>query len=310
MNAMSGLSNSSNLNAIRRIIPRFVSAMYSTDTTDVPQFETLGVTMPKPYVYHVQLNRPDKLNAMNRKMWLEVGKCFEQLGDSPECRVIVLSAAGRLFTAGIDLNDFAKMAPQLAEMDDVARKCKMLEKMIKQYQDSISSLEKCPKPVIATIHNGCIGAGVNLITAADIRYCTKDAWFQVREVAIGMAADVGALQRLPKVVGNDSLARELCFTGRKFSADEAKEFGMVSRVFDAKDSMVEKAIELGVEIAALSPVAVQLTKKNLIYSRDHNVQEGLDHIRNWNMTMLQSEDFLNATMAQATKSPPPTFSKL
>ncbi|KAK7792567.1 hypothetical protein R5R35_008663 [Gryllus longicercus] len=308
MSALSRVLRPRTLETLRSISPNFV-AMYS-NSADIPKFETLAVSVPKQFVYHVQLNRPDKLNAMNRKMWLEVGECFQKLGDNADCRAIVLSAAGRLFTAGIDLKDFAKMGPQLAEIDDVARRCRMLEKTIQLYQDSISSLEKCPKPVICAVHDACIGAGVNLITAADIRWCTNNAWFQVREVAIGMAADVGVLQRLPKVVGNDSLVRELAFTGRKFVADEAKEFGMVSKVFETKESMVEKAVELAEEISGLSPVAVQLTKRNLVYSRDHSVQEGLDHIRIWNQTMLQSEDFLNATMAQATKSPPPTFSKL
>lgn len=286
------------------------AATFSSEGATPPHYETLAVSVPKPFVYHVELNRPKKLNALNKQMWLELGKCFSTLGDDGDCRVIVLSAAGKLFTAGIDLTDMAEMGSILAEHDDVARRCKVLRSIIKLCQDSFSSLEKCPKPVISATHNACIGAGVDLITAADIRYCTNDAWFQVKEVDIGMAADVGTLQRLPKVIGSESLVRELAFTGRKFDAAEAKDCGMVSKVFDNKDSMISKAIELGAEIASKSPLAVQLTKRSIIYSRDHTVQEGLDNIRDWNMTMLQSEDFLNATMAQATKSPPPTFSKL
>lgn len=129
----------------------------------------------------------------------ELGTCFDWLNDNPDCRVIVLSGSGKHFTAGIDLLDMLSLGQQLADVEEVARRGNLLGKMIKQYQDSISSLENCVKPVIACVHSACVGAGVDLITAADIRYCTKDAWFQVKEVDIGMAADVGTLQRLPKV---------------------------------------------------------------------------------------------------------------
>lgn len=127
------------------------------------------------------------------------------------------------------------MVPRMAQVEDVARKAKIFRPFIRLYQDSMSSLEQCRKPVIAAVHSGCIGAGVDLITAADMRYCTKDAYFQVKEVDIGMAADVGTLQRLPKVIGSDSLARELCYTCRKLPAAEALDRGLVSKVYDNKD---------------------------------------------------------------------------
>ncbi|XP_069692433.1 delta(3,5)-Delta(2,4)-dienoyl-CoA isomerase, mitochondrial [Periplaneta americana] len=274
------------------------------------QFKTLNVTVPDPFVYHVELNRPKKMNAMDNTMWTEIGECFKGLGDNPDCRAIVLSGAGKIFCSGIDLFDAAQINSQLAEHDDIARKCKVMLSKIKHYQDSLSSLEKCPKPVISAIHSACIGGAVDLITVADIRLCTSDAWFQVKEVDIGMAADVGTLQRLPRVIGSESLARELAFTARKMMATEAKECGLVSRVFDDKESMLQGALEMAKEIASKSPLAVQGSKISMVYSKDHTIQEGLDHIRLWNMTMLQSEDFMNAAMAQATKSPPPTFSKL
>ncbi|XP_021928770.1 delta(3,5)-Delta(2,4)-dienoyl-CoA isomerase, mitochondrial isoform X3 [Zootermopsis nevadensis] len=240
----------------------------------------------------------------------EIGKCFSELGNDPDCRVIVLSGTGKVFSAGIDFADAAQIGARLSETEDVARRCKILHDTIKLYQDSMTSLEKCPKPVISAVHNACIGGALDLITAADIRYCTSDAWFQVKEVDIGMAADVGTLQRLPRIIGSESLVRELVFTARKMLASEAKECGFVSKVYDDKDSMLKGAIEMAADIAAKSPVAVQVTKRNIVYSRDHAIQEGLDHIRFWNMAMLQSEDFMNATVAQATKSPLPTFSKL
>ncbi|XP_022187912.2 LOW QUALITY PROTEIN: delta(3,5)-Delta(2,4)-dienoyl-CoA isomerase, mitochondrial [Nilaparvata lugens] len=296
------------LNGSQSMIKTICSSKMSSEACS--QYKTLKLTVEKPFVYHVQLQRPDKYNAMNQTMWIEIGKCFQELAYNGDCRVIILSGIGKHFTTGIDLMDMSKIAAELADQDDVARRCKILNKMIHLYQDSITSLEKCNKPVIGAIHGACIGGGVDLICATDIRYCTEDAWFQVKEVDIGMAADVGTLQRLPRIVGSASFVNELAFTCRKLQASEAKESGLVSKVFNNVESLLQGAIELGVVIAEKSPVAVQGTKRNLIYSRDHTVQEGLDHIADWNQTMLQSDDFMNATVAQATKSPPPTFSKL
>ncbi|XP_026481923.1 delta(3,5)-Delta(2,4)-dienoyl-CoA isomerase, mitochondrial-like [Ctenocephalides felis] len=273
-------------------------------------FETLAVTTPKPFVYHVELNRADRLNAFNRTMWSEINKCFDELDLNPDCRVVILSGAGKHFTAGIDLQDMMKLGGELAEFEDVARKAKFMMNMIKNCQNSISSLENCSKPVLAAVHSACVGAGVDLITAADLRYCTQDAWFQVKEVEIGMAADVGTLQRLPKVIGNNNLVRELCFTGRKFQSKEAFECGLIGKVLENKESLLSHCLNLAEEIASKSPVAVQMTKKSIIYSMDHTNQEGLDHIAAYNQTLLQSEDFINACMAQAMKGEKPVFSKL
>ncbi|XP_055526459.1 delta(3,5)-Delta(2,4)-dienoyl-CoA isomerase, mitochondrial isoform X2 [Wyeomyia smithii] len=274
-------------------------------------FETLKLSTPKPYVVHVELNRPDRLNAFNKRMWTELGECFSRLHNDPDCRSIVLSGGNsKHFTAGIDLLDMMKLGQELGEIEDIGRKARLFEGLIKLYQDSISSLERCYKPVIAAVHTACVGAGVDLITAADIRYCTRDAWFQVKEVDIGMAADVGTLQRLPKVIGSQSLARELCFTARKFQSAEALSCGFVSNVFESREEMISKAIQLADAIANKSPIAVQGTKKNMVYSLDHTNQEGLDHIREMNMTNLQSEDFINAVMAQQSKDTVPTFAKL
>lgn len=240
----------------------------------------------------------------------ELGKCFNELSSDADCRSIVLSGSGKHFTAGLDLMDMMEVGKRLSEVSEVSRKGKIFEELIELYQSSITSLEKCPKPVIACTHSAVVGAGVDLITAADIRYCTKDSWFCVKEVDIGMAADVGTLQRLPKVIGSQSLVRELCYTARKLQSAEAERCGLISKVFDNKDAMIEEAINIAVLIASKSPVAVQGTKRSIVYSLDHTNQEGLDHIKEVNKLNLQSEDFFNAIIAGQSKGEVPVFAKL
>ncbi|XP_034244059.1 delta(3,5)-Delta(2,4)-dienoyl-CoA isomerase, mitochondrial [Thrips palmi] len=279
-------------------------------SSTIPQYETLAVTVHSPFVYHVELNRPDRLNAMNGTMWREVGEAFRVLADDKDCRVVVLSGAGRAFTAGLDLSDPSVLMPSVEDDDDIARRCQAMHRLIRRYQDSVTSLEKCLKPVICAMNGPCVGAGVDIASTADIRLCSSDSWFQIKEVAIGLAADVGTLQRLPKAIGSRSLVNELALTARKFLSAEAKECGFVSGVFPDKESLMKAAFEMAASIAAMSPVAVQMTKRSLVFSRDHTVDESLEHIASWNQALLQSDDLMKSAMAAATKSPPPTFSKL
>lgn len=241
-------------------------------------FKTITVERPRDFVYHVQLNRPDKMNAISPRMWQEIQQAFDALSVDPECRAIVLSGRGKLFTAGLDLFSAMGLAQELAAEPDAARRGQILGHKIRAYQATVSSLERCAKPVLAAVHGGCVGAGVDLITAADMRYCAQDAWFCVKEVDIGMAADVGTLQRLPKVVGSQTLARELCFTGRRMAAAEALACGLVGGVFGSAEEVVAHAVGLAEQIAAKSPVAVQAIKHNMVYSLDRPTQEGLDQI--------------------------------
>ncbi|XP_046433376.1 delta(3,5)-Delta(2,4)-dienoyl-CoA isomerase, mitochondrial isoform X1 [Neodiprion fabricii] len=296
--------------AVRQSLRMSMTANYAT-APGSSEFGTLNVSVPKPFVYHVQLNRPKSLNAVDRQMWMEIKHCFNELGENPDCRVVLLSGAGRYFNAGIDVSLLMSFGQKLAEYEDVAQKCKVLKKEIGICQESLSAIELCPKPVIAAVHGACIGAGMGMITAADIRYCTKDAWFQVKEVLMGLTADIGTLQRMPKIMGSGSLVRELVYTGRKFDATEALHNGLVSKVYDDGESLLAGSISLAEEISAKSPVAVQGSKLNLNYSRDHTVQEGLDHVLMYNQVMLQSEDLANSVMAQVSKSgEAPVFSKL
>ncbi|GAB6031079.1 Putative enoyl CoA hydratase [Chamberlinius hualienensis] len=275
------------------------------------KYETLKVEQPHEYVFNVEMNRPEKLNAMNNSLWREIGECFRALSDDVNCRAIVLSGAGKMFSSGLDLSAIAQVFENATGDGDVARKAKSLKKFVSDFQASFTALEKCPKPVIGAIHGACIGAAVDLITACDIRYCSQDTWFQIKEVDMGLAADVGTLQRLPKVVGNQSTVRELCFTARKFQSDEALELGVVSKVFPDRAAVLTAAIQLATLISQKSPVAVQGTKINLNYSRDHPVDDALDYMSTWNMAMLQTEDVVASASAVISKSKdPPTFSKL
>uniref|UniRef100_A0A8C9AS16 Delta(3,5)-Delta(2,4)-dienoyl-CoA isomerase, mitochondrial n=1 Tax=Prolemur simus TaxID=1328070 RepID=A0A8C9AS16_PROSS len=270
-------------------------------------YESLRVTPAQKHILHVQLNRPDKRNAMNKVFWRSdlqiLEACLQEEAGA--------EGLGKGGTWGIDLMDMASDLLQ-PQGDDVARISWNLRNLITRYQETFSVIEKCPKPVIAAIHGGCIGGGVDLITACDIRYCAQDAFFQVKEVDVGLAADVGTLQRLPKVIGNQSLVNELAFTARKMMADEALGSGLVSRVFPDKEVMLDAAFALAAEIASKSPVAVQSTKVNLLYSRDHSVAESLNYMASWNMSMLQTEDIVKSVQATMEKKDMKsvTFSKL
>lgn len=280
-------------------------------STSAYVYETLSVTYDQDFTLHVQLNRPESLNAMNKVFWHEILDCFRKIKDDKDCRVAIISGAGKMFSSGLDFTDMLDLTSKIISKEDIARKAKYLQSIVEQYQMSFTAIEDCQKPVIAAVHGGCIGGGANLICACDIRYCTQDAYFSIKEIDIGLAADVGILQRLPKAVGNDSLLREYIYSCEKIDSKNAKEIGIVSRIFESKDSMMDAAQRLASVIASKSPVAVQGTKIALNYSRDHSVKEGLEFMTYWNMTMLQSEDVLKAAEATITRSKElPKFSKL
>ncbi|XP_069764759.1 delta(3,5)-Delta(2,4)-dienoyl-CoA isomerase, mitochondrial isoform X2 [Narcine bancroftii] len=302
--------------AVRRLW-HFVQVGKQTMSTETQKpaasydFESLRITGVREHVLHVELNRPEKRNVMNKTLWREMVECFNRVAQDSDFRVVVISGAGKMFTAGIDLVDVAGDVLQ-SDGGDIARKAWHIRNIILRFQESFNVIEKCPKPVIAAVHGACIGAGVDLITACDVRLCSQDAWFQVKEVDIGIAADVGTLQRLPKVIGNASLVSELVYTARKMMADEAVRCGLMSRIFQDKADLMEGTFDMAAEIASKSPVAVQGTKLNMIYSRDHSVKEGLDYMATWNMSMLQTEDIIKSAQAAMEKKSPRdiTYSKL
>jgi enoyl-CoA hydratase/carnithine racemase len=270
-----------------------------------PKLNDICIEEKSENVFNVQLNRPESRNAFTVDLWNELGQTFGYLSELPECRAIVISGNGASFCAGIDLNGLKNLIGAIKDDKlDVARKSRYVQKLIKTCQDSYTSMEKCRKPVIAALHGHCIGAATSLISCCDVRYTVGSTIFSIKEVDIGIAADVGVLQRIQKIVGNDSWAREVAFTAREFSGEEALKFGLVSRVFDSQEACFQAAFGLAKAIALKSPIAVQGTKLAMNYARDHSVDDSLEWMRNWSQSQLQTEDIVANAMARAKKEMP------
>lgn len=279
------------------------------DLSIYSHFTTIAVSSPDKHVLEVRLNRPQKLNALDVTMWDEILEAFTLIKSDPSVRVVLLSGEGRGFTSGLDFSamasNFVKSGnPESVGPPDVAYEALKILKGGKSWQDSFSSLERCGKVVIACVHGLCLGAGVELISAADVRICTADVLFKLLEIDIGMAADVGGIQRFPKLLGNQSLARELVFSGRDMLAAEALSAGFVSRVCATQAEMRAYGLGLAKTIASKSPVALLSAKHLLNYSRDHNVQESLDYSLVWNASAMQGRDLQRAVVAKMSKKAP------
>ncbi|WP_043641839.1 crotonase/enoyl-CoA hydratase family protein [Chromobacterium haemolyticum] len=259
--------------------------------------ETMRIELNE-HVALIRLNRADKANALNRQMWRDLRTAFEWLDDTPEARVGVLAGEGRHFCSGIDLGMLMGVQAEIAD-DCEARKREKLRRLILELQDCVNSLEHCRKPVIAAVHGACVGGGLDIALAADFRFAAADAVFSVREIDVGMVADVGALQRLPRVVG-EGMARELALTGRDVAAEEALAMRLVNRVLPDAAAVLEAALESARLIAGKSPLAMRGCKEVLNYSRDHSVADGLNYVASWNAAMLISEDIQKAGMAILT----------
>ena len=261
-------------------------------------YKTLTVTL-EDHIATVRLNRPDKANAMNTDMWQEIRQAFRWIDDTPDARVAILQGEGKLFTAGIDLEMMMGMGSTI-QNDCEARMRENLRRVILDLQDTLTSLERCRKPVLAAIHGGCIGGGIDLVTCADMRYCSLDAYFTIKEIDMGMVADVGTLQRLPQLIG-EGMARELAYTGRRFTATEAREMRLVNQVFDSRDALYAGVRAIAATIAAKSPLAIRGTKEMITYARDHSVADSLHYNATWNAAMLLGDDLQEAMMANMGK---------
>ncbi len=265
---------------------------------DFHNLKAFTVSIDSDQIAHITINRPGALNSMNNDFWRELPELVAKLDNSGTVRVIILSASGKHFTAGMDLNVFNKIgnSPGL----EPARNAEKQRRWIKALQDVFTSLERARMPVISAIQGACIGGGVDMICATDIRLCTADAFFNIKETELGITADVGTLQRILHVMPS-GLARELAYTSRNLSAVEALACGFVNHVYQDQTEMMIAAQELAKKIANHSPLAVAGVKQMLNHSRDHSVADSLDYMATWQAGMLQINDVSEAMKARTEK---------
>ena len=248
----------------------------------------------------VTLNRGEKLNTMIPAFWSELPKAIGEINSSGEARVIILASTGKHFSAVMDLAVFS-MGSGDAQAE-VGRVRANLRENALHLQDSFSCLEKARIPVLAAIQGGCIGGAVDMVTACDMRYASEDAFFCIQEINIGMTADVGTLQRLPKLIP-EGVCRELAYTGRRMHSDEAKSVGLVNEVFSDQASLLDGVMEIAEEIASKSPLAIWGSKEMITYSRDHSTSDSLNYIATWQSGMFQPADMKEAFQAKAESRP-------
>jgi enoyl-CoA hydratase len=261
----------------------------------VPEYQTLALTL-EARVLMVCLNRPDKANSMNSPMWDDLQQCFEWADAEQGVRVVILAGNGKHFCAGIDLSLFGGIVPGSGS-GDPGRSAEQLRRTILRLQDNLSAIERCRKPVLAAIHHTCIGGGIDMTSCADMRYCTEDAYFAVKEIELGMVADVGTLQRLPRLIG-DGMVRELAYTGRRMDAQEAQQLGFVNRIYTDRETMLAAVTAIAQDIASKSPLAIRGSKEMLLYGRDHSVEDGLNYIATWNAGMMSQADLMGSVAAR------------
>lgn len=249
-------------------------------------------------IARVTMCRPAELNTMNRAFWREIIEVFDAIEADPSVRVVVLASSGKHFTAGLDLGMAASVGAGVPADPGRAR-LKFLHE-VKTMQESFNVIDRCRVPVIAVVQGGCIGGGVDLVTACDMRIATENAYFTIQEINIAIVADVGTLQRIPYLLPQ-GLVRELAFTGRKFPASEARGHGFVNSVEADHDAAIAAAMAMAQTIAAKSPLVVAGLKHVLNAGRSQTIEQGLDYVALWNAGMLQGSDVPNAIRAQMAK---------
>jgi enoyl-CoA hydratase len=255
-------------------------------------------------VAHIKLSRPEKRNSMNLKFWDELPEIIGDIDREVRARVIVISSTGQHFSAGLDVQEFFNVINERGADERAHRITRGADfyQTVQKMQATFSALENCRIPVIAAIQGGCIGAGVDMVTACDMRYATEDAFFSVEEINIGMTADVGTFPRLVKLIP-EGIVREMCYTGRRMPAGDAQSAGLVNRVYDDQQTMLTEVLAIAAEIAAKAPLAVHGCKRMINYSRDHTTADSLDYVGIWNASMFQPEEIMEAITARAQKRP-------
>lgn len=270
------------------------------------EYESLEVTIENK-IAHIKLNKPDTYNTFTPALWVEIPRAVKKISDGALARVIVMSSTGKHFCAGMDLSVFTS---GVSDGDfELARKHENLRRLVFQLQDCFNALEESRIPVLVATQGGSIGAGLDMICAADSRYCTKDAFFSIEETKLGMTADVGTLQRLPKLIPH-GIVRELAYTGRRFMADEAKESGLVNKVFDTQEEMLEHVMGLAAQIANNSPLAVTGCKTMINYTRDHSVADSLSYMATWQSGMYQPQNDMFECFAAKAEKRAPNFDEI
>lgn len=262
-------------------------------------YKTISLEI-QDHIATLTLNQPERANAMTRAFWEEMPQAMRELDENADCRVVLIKGAGKHFSAGIDLSMLAEIQQMMNSKEDMGRVREKLRRWILSLQDAFTAIEQCRKPVIAMIHGACIGGAIDLITACDMRYATEDARFCVKEIDLAIVADVGTLQRLPRLI-SEGIARELAYTGKTISGKEAQEIHLVNRAFASVEDLEKAVLENARLIASKSPLAVRGTKEVMNYSRDHSVAEGLNYVATWNAAMLFSQDAVEAAMASMQK---------
>ena len=251
-------------------------------------------------VAHIVLNRPDKRNSMIHEFWDELPTIVQSIDQNSTARVIVLSSTGPHFTSGLDTSIFGSSVESSDNPEDVEKSKRQrsakLYDTIKHMQKSFTCLEQCRIPVIAAIQGGAIGGGVDLVTACDLRYMTKNGFLSIYEINIGMTADVGTFPRITHLLP-EGVVKELAYTGRRISAQEAKQHGLVNEIYTDHEAMLEATMGIALQIATKAPLAVYGSKKIINYSRDHSTADSLDYISLWNASMLQPDEISEAFAA-------------
>ncbi|KPM56897.1 enoyl-CoA hydratase [Frankia sp. R43] len=255
-------------------------------------------------VAYLRLNRPERKNSLIPSFWAELRTLVEEIDREARARVIVISSTGRHFCAGLDLGVFdGGMFRASGGGDEPGRKRAVLYQGIRSLQETFTTLERARVPVIAAIQGGCVGAGLGMVSACDLRYATRDAFFLVQETNIGITAEVGQLQRLPKVMP-EGVAREMAYRGMRLPAARAESVGFVNAVFDDHEALLTGVSEIAREIAAKSPLAVWGSKHSLNHARDHAVDDGLDLVALWQAGMYHPDDCLESLSAQREQRAP------
>ena len=268
--------------------------------TNFDQYSCFTVNI-KNSIAHLQLSRPHELNSMNVAFWRELPEAVRFIDERSLARVIVISSTGKHFSAGMDLAVFQNMGASY--QGEPARRAERARRHILQLQDAFNALEESRMPVLVAMQGGVIGGAVDMISACDMRYCTKDAFFCIKETQIGMTADVGTLQRLPHLIPH-GLVKELAYTGRDLKSDEAKSSGLVNAIYPDQETMLAAVMDIASTIAGHSPIAVSGCKQMLNYARDHSVADALQYMATWQSGMLQMPDVVEAMNAAKEKRPP------